>query len=92
MKPKMKTYQTIIGGRKVRVTVPARETATDILRDAIRDNFPPKTIAVLANAIRVQLNGKLADMDVRNELGWLAASLLAMVGERYHALLKQAGL
>lgn len=92
MKPKTKTYQTVIGGRKVRVTVPARETAADILRDAIRDNFSRKTIAVLANAIRVQLNGKLTDHDVRNELGWLSASLLAMVGERYHELCKQAGL
>ena len=93
-----RTYEATFHGQKTRVTIPPRETvaysgeASEVLWDVLRDNLSPKAMAVLANAIRVQLNGKLADHDVRNRLGWLVAMLLGMVGERYHALCNEAGL
>ena len=89
---KLKTYDTEFKGRKVRVTVPPNNAA-DALGEAIKDNLTPEAVAPLANAVRVHVNGRRTNPEVRRQLDWLANRLVTMLGgeEAYHDLLKEAG-
>jgi len=100
-KPKPKTYEATVGGRKVRVTVPEQDeatysgTAAEVLKDVLHDNLSPQAVAALANAVRVQANridGRGGSQDVCSQLKWFAEQALALVGNRYSTLCKEAGL
>ena len=89
---KLKTHEAEFKGRKVRVTVPENDDA-NALGEAIKDNLSPAAVATLANAVRVQVNGRRTNPEVRRQLDWLANRLVTMLGgeEAYHDLLKEAG-
>ena len=90
---KLKTYDAEFKGRKVRVTAPDRDEA-NVLGEAIKDNLSPEAVATLANAVRVHVNGRRTNPEVRRQLYWLANRLVTMLGgeNAYHDLLKEAGL
>jgi hypothetical protein len=89
---KLKTYDAEFKGRKVRVTVPENDEAK-ALGEAIKDNLSPEAVATLANAVRVHVNGRRTNPEVRRQLDWLANRLVTMLGgeNAYHDLLKEAG-
>jgi hypothetical protein len=89
---KLITYDAEFKGRKVRVTVAENDEANS-LGDAIKDHLSPEAVATLANAVRVQVNGRRTNPKVRRELDWLANRLVTMLGgeNAYHDLLKEAG-
>jgi hypothetical protein len=88
-----RTYEVERKGRKVRVTVPENDSAEDHLDDALKENLSPEAVATLVNAIRVHLNGRRTNREVRHQLAWLADRLVKLVGgeQAYHDLLKEAG-
>jgi len=88
-----RTREAEFRGRKVRVTVPENDRPEDQLDDALKDNFSPEAVATLANAVRVHLNGRRTNREVRGQLEWLADRLVRLVGgeQAYHDLLKEAG-
>jgi len=90
---KLKTYDAKFKGRKVRVTVPENDDA-NALGEAIKDNLSLEAVASLANAVRVHVNGRRTNPEVRRQLDWLANRLVTILGgeEAYHDLLKEAGL
>jgi hypothetical protein len=89
---KLKTYEAEFKGRKVRVNVPESDEA-NALGEAVKDNLSPEAVATLANAVRVQVNGRRMNPEVRRQLDWLANRLVTMLGgeNAYHDLLKEAG-
>ena len=68
--------------------------AQDILRDVLRDCLSPEAVAVLANALHVQLHAGAGDEDARTQLTWLAEQLVEMLGgeEAYRRALSEAGM
>ena len=88
-----KTYEAEFKGRKVRVTVPENDDSEDQLDGALKENLSPEAVATVANAVRVHLNGRRTNREVRNQLAWLADRLVKLVGgeQAYHDLLKEAG-
>ena len=89
---KLKTYDAKSKGHKVRGTVP-EASDEDVLGDALKDHLSPEAVAALANAVRVHVNGRRNNREVRRQLDWLANRLVEIVGgeEAYHDLLKEAG-
>jgi len=89
-----RTYSVDHKGRKVQVTVPENDAAEDQLDDALKESLSPAAVATLANALRVHLNGRRTNREVRQQLAWLADRLVKLVGgeQAYHDLLKEAGL
>lgn len=88
-----RTYEVEHKGHKVRVTVPENGAPEDQLDDAIKENLSPEAVATLANAVRVHVNGRRTNREVRRELDWLADRLVELVGgeQAYHDLLTEAG-
>jgi hypothetical protein len=88
------THEAEFKGRKVRVTVPENDRPEDLLDDALKENLRPEAVATLANAVRVHVNGRRTNREVRRQLDWLADHLVKLVGgeREYHDLLKEAGL
>jgi hypothetical protein len=88
------THEAEFKGRKVRVTVPENDRIEDLLDDALKENLSPAAVATLVNAVRVHINGRRTNREVRSQLEWLADRLVKLVGgeQAYHDLLKEAGL
>lgn len=89
-----RTHEVEHKGHKVRVTVPEDDSPEDRLNDAIKNSLSPEVVAALANAVRVHINGRRTNREVRSQLEWLANRLVELVGgeQAYHDLLKEAGL
>ncbi len=89
-----RTYEVEHKGRKVQVTVPEDDRPKDHLDDALKESLSPVAVATLANAVRVHLNGRRTNREVRGQLAWLADRLVKLVGgeQAYHDLLKEASL
>jgi hypothetical protein len=89
-----RSYEGEHNGHKVRVTVPEDDRAEDRLDDALKESLSPEAVATLANAVRVHLNGRRTNHEVRGQLQWLADRLVKLVGgeQTYHDLLTEAGL
>ncbi len=84
---KVKTCEaTLPDGSKVRCTVPPSPAVAydgepeEVLRDVLRDSFTPTAVAMMANALRVQLNSGVPDASARRQLRYLADLLVAMLG------------
>ena len=77
-------------GKTVRVTVPDA-TDEDILFDAIRDNFSPQAMAVLAAYLDAVATN---NADVNRQVNWFADRLIERVGGRaaYNRLCDEVGL
>ena len=88
------THEAEFKGRKVSVTVPENDRPEDRLDDALKENLSPVAVAALANAVRVHVNGRRTNREVRGQLAWLADRLVKLVGgeQAYHDLLKEASL
>jgi len=54
--------------------------ARDVLRDVLKDCLSPEAVAVLANAIHVQVHAGAGSADARTQLTWLAEQLVEMLG------------
>ena len=90
---KTRMYDATVAGRKVRVSVPEDPSAEDVLTDAIRDNFSPEAVAVLANAAMRQFNRSIKHRSVGGEVKWFADLLTKMVGGHHecYRLCTEAG-
>ena len=98
---KVKTCQaTLPDGSKVRCTVPPSPAvayegeADEVLRDVLRDSFTPPAVAMMANALRVQLNAGVPDASARRQVQYLADLLVDLLGGQkgYVMALEEAGI
>ena len=89
-KPKSKTYEAKVNGRKRRVTVPEDPDPEEMLIDAFQANFSPKAVAAIASFLQtVRTN----DHAVDQEVWWLIRMIDKMLGKtEMNRLIEELGL
>ena len=87
-----KTYETMLNGRKTRVTVPENEDA-DVLAQALKDTLSPEAVAAIA-AYLVARPAEAPNRAVNRELNWFTDRLVELVGgdEAFNRLCEEMGL
>ena len=87
-----KTYETMLNGRKTRVTVPENED-TDVLAQALKDALSPEAVAAIA-AYLVARPAEAPNRAVNRELNWFTDRLVELVGgdEAFNRLCEEMGL
>ena len=90
-RPKPKTYEAKVNGRRTRVTVPDDPGPEEMLIDAIQDNLSPQAVAAIAAFLQPATT---KSAEVNRQIRWFADLLTAVVGggEEHNRLCEEAGL
>ena len=90
-RPKPKTYEAKVNGRKTRVTVPDDPDPEEMLIDAIQDSLSPQAVAAIAAFLQPAAT---KSAEVNRQIRWFAELLTAVVGggEAHNRLCEEVGL
>ena len=88
---KPKTYETTIGGRKTRLTVPENPKPEEALADALRENLSPEAVAAVACCLTIN---RTNDQEVDRQVRWFHEKLVEVLGgyDEYNRLIEELGL
>ena len=89
-RPKPKTYEAKVDGRKKRVTVPDDPDPKEMLIDAIQDNLSPQAVVAIAAYLTA---ARVKNRQVQRQIEWFAGMLVDMLGvDEFNRLIEEVGL
>ena len=86
-----KVYDTEVGGKNRRVTVPENPKPEELLTDALRENLSPHAVAAIAAYLQPV---RTMDPEVAGQVRWFAELLTEVVGgeDELNRLCEEVGL